>query len=97
LRPDPSLFLLTVNGTPFKKTGDTWSAGRGSHGALAETVGGFIFTAKDGTQYNYDVPIIKTGSELSEPTPVKTITDRNGNTTTLVYIIAGPTAKMTDL
>lgn len=87
---------LTVNNTPFKKTGDTWNAGRGSHGTLTETAGGFIFTAKDGTQYSYDAPVIKAGSELSEPTLVKTITDRNGNTMTFSYTPSGHLDKVTD-
>lgn len=87
---------LTVNNTPFKKSGDTWRAGRGSHGTLTETAEGFIFTAKDGTQYSYDAPVIKTGSELSEPTPVKTITDRNGNTMTFGYTKSGHLDKVTD-
>lgn len=84
LRPDelqpPSneLTLIAVsNGGLFKKQGGTWYAQRGRHGTLEDTGSGFVFTSKDGTQYEFQYPI------GNKPMPLLAIEDRNGNRLTV--------------
>jgi RHS repeat-associated protein len=52
--------MVVVNATTFIKKDDTWIPERGRHGRLEESGSGedktFIYTSKDGTQYEYDYP-----------------------------------------
>jgi YD repeat-containing protein len=54
--PDDRWNTVSVNGTTFKLHNGAWYPERGRHGSLSQNGGEFIYTAKDGTRYYYDVP-----------------------------------------
>lgn len=80
---------VQVSEGTFRKYGNAWYTERGRHGKLEEVTGGFLFTAKDGTRYRYDYPTLGA-------TPVRSITDRNGNVMSFAYDASGQLSTVTD-
>ncbi|MCP4683907.1 MAG: hypothetical protein GY867_00515, partial [bacterium] len=81
---------VSVYGTTFKKHNGYWTPERGRHGTLVEQDGAFIYTSKGGARYRYDYPYRPPGDDLLRaspppPSPLRDITDRNGNTATFHY------------
>ncbi|MCP4688389.1 MAG: RHS repeat protein, partial [Desulfobacterales bacterium] len=88
--PNQDWTSVNVNGTTFKKHGGYWTPERGRHGSLVEQDGAFIYTTKDGIRHRYDYPLRLMDDALlrasaPQPSPLRTIIDRNGNTTSFHY------------
>jgi len=91
---------VAVNGAQFRRKADgTWYSERGRHGQLLEEGDEYVFVALDGTRYHFGIPAQfpyaefpsarldpeALGGVCQDPSRLRRIVDRNGNTQTLIY------------